>query len=207
MQQLTDVFVDPDSFFASKTTEGRFRDALLVVVVAGLANALSGLATASQLLEAAGEGAGRFLIVGQLFGAILGVVGIFVMWIVFAGLFHLISRFFDGSGEFRDVVTLTGYGFVPWIFFGLISGVINFYAYQGVVFPSDPQQIPTFMQQLQSRPIFLVSGVLSIVFSLWRGFLWTFAVKHARDLSLKHAAITVGIPVGVSIAWGLFNLL
>lgn len=202
----TDIFTDPDRFFSRKTTEGGFKGALAVVLAAAISNALSNFATMLQLQTQAPQGAGGVIIVGQLVGSVVAVLGILVTWVVFAGLFHLISIYFDGDGQFREVVRLTGYGFVPFIFMGVISGVINFFVYQGVSLPRSPEGITTFVQQTQSGPLFVLLSVISIVFVVWRGFLWMFAVKYARGLTIRQAAITVGIPVGISILASVVGL-
>jgi len=46
-----------------------------------------------------------------------------------------------------------------------------------------------------------ISALVSIVFLLWSANIWIFGLQHARKLSMRDAAICVGLPV---IAWILY---
>ncbi|MEF8885581.1 MAG: YIP1 family protein [Haloarculaceae archaeon] len=43
-------------------------------------------------------------------------------------------------------------------------------------------------------------------FTLWAGLLWTFAVKHARQVTTRNAAIAVAFPVLFGLAASLWGL-
>ena len=47
---------------------------------------------------------------------------------------------------------------------------------------------------------------ITIVFLLWSANIWIFGMKHARNLTLKNAAITVGVPVGIYIIYQIVSL-
>ena len=66
------------------------------------------------------------------------------------------------------------------------------------------QAATQYIQQINSGPLVTLAAVLGIVFTLWSGLLWTFAVKHARQLSTRNAAITVVLPVLIGLGVGGF---
>jgi hypothetical protein len=52
----------------------------------------------------------------------------------------------------------------------------------------------------------ILSSLLGLIFMLWAANIWIFGVRYARVLSLRDAAITVGIPVAlnmIAIVWQL----
>ncbi|MDY7081723.1 MAG: YIP1 family protein, partial [Halobacteria archaeon] len=115
-----------------------------------------------------GTGAGAMSGVGALisvFGAVAALVGTFVVWVVYAVVFYVISLFFDGEGEFKDTLLLSGWGFLPTIFSSLIGGIALYIALQNMAVPQNPQQFVTVTQQVQNQPVVRVSSLLGIVFT------------------------------------------
>lgn len=200
------VFTDPDRFFRETADDVKLTHPLGIVTTVGILTMASTVVLMSRVSRAVTSEVGAFTALGGVIGAIGGFVGVYIMWVIYSALFHGLSSVFDGEGPFRRTMILTGWGFVPAIFASLVSLVILVVALQGVSFPSNPEQIQPFVQRIKRRPIFLVGGILGIVFTIWQGFIWLFAVKHARNLSLQQAAITVGVPVGISVAWKAFTL-
>jgi hypothetical protein len=41
----------------------------------------------------------------------------------------------------------------------------------------------------------------SLSTGMWRVNIWIFGTKHARNISTKHAVITIGVPVGIGLSW------
>jgi len=203
---MFDVLSSPDEFFRRQASDPGFRGPVVVVLLAGISAALSGGVTASLVTKAMPSNAsfvGSIVLVTSTVGAL---VVIFALWLVYAVVLYAISIAFDGEGGFTDTFKLVGWGYVPSILGGVVSAVAMYTVVQGVTPPHDPQSIQPFVQQLRSRPAFQVASLLGVVFTLWQGFIWTFAIKHARRLGLREAAITVAIPVGLSVVWSLYNL-
>lgn len=204
---VRDLVFDPDGFFAARSDEPGLLGPTLVVLLTGAVGAISGFVML-QWLSGAMDGP-----MNQLF-AVVGVssivgafVGTLVVWAVYAVVFYLLSGLFGGEGSFRDTFAFTGWGFLPAIFSGLVSAVVMWYALGNVPPPESMQEMASFQRTLRSQQVFVVGGVVGIAFQLWQWFIWTFALRHARSLDLRDAAITVGIPVGLSIAWNAYNLL
>jgi hypothetical protein len=68
----------------------------------------------------------------------------------------------------------------------------------------DPQLIQEATRALMHDPAMMaltqITSVVSIIFLLLSANIWIFGLKHARMLSLRDAAISVGVPVvGYSI--------
>lgn len=197
---VLDIFTDPDDFFRREAQRGglaRPAVVVLLVSVVGAVTAVPGLRAATAALPPELEGVASLVFLFGIGGAVLGP---FVGWVLYAGAFHLVSRIaFDADGPFRRTLSVTGWGFVPAIAGAAVSGVLTYLAFQSLTIPTDPNQAAAFARAIQNDPLVRLSSVLGVAFLFWQGFLWTFAVHHARGLDLRDAAITVAVPVGVAL--------
>ena len=50
-----------------------------------------------------------------------------------------------------------------------------------------------------------VSVVIGVIFLLWSANIWIYAIKYSRNLSVKHAAITILLPILIYIIYTLFT--
>ncbi|WP_255152488.1 YIP1 family protein [Halorarius halobius] len=201
---MLDVLFNPDEFFERRSSEPGLVPPVGIMLVIGLVGAVGAVPSIQATFAALPEEAQAFSVVGYVAAAVGAFVGPFVRWLLFAGAFYVISAvLYDPEGSFRDLFALVGWGFIPAIFGAVVSAVVAFVVFSGVTFPSDPQQIQAFVRELQNRPEFLVAALLGVVFLLWSALLWTFAVRHARGLEVREAAITVAVPVVVAALWRL----
>jgi hypothetical protein len=198
------LLTNPDSFFEARREEPSLLRPGLVVLLVAVVGVVGSVPVLQATVSALPPEAGPFVTVIQVVGAVFGVVFTLVVWLLYALAFHLVgSVAFDASGEFRDTLALVGWGYVPAVFGALVGAVANYVVFSGVRFPDDPQAIGAFVQELQSRPAFLVAGLVGIAFLLWSAFLWTFAVSHAESLDLRESALTVAGPVAVALLFRL----
>lgn len=160
-----------------------------------------------KMTAAMPEGVTAFVSVAYLIGVMGGLMSVFLVWFLYAGVFYLLSAYFDGSGEVRTLIILVGWGFVPKIFAGIFAGALTFTALQGTTPPQSPEAAERFIQGFQESSAHDFSVALEIVFTVWSAFLWMFAVKHGRHLDIRDAAITVFLPIAGSVAWSLHSLL
>lgn len=201
------VITRPDDFFCRQIKDPSVLPATFVVVLAGLATVLSTVLI-SPIITGLLEGTGRelALMILLIYSFVAGV-GIIVLWFIYAGLFYTISLYFDGSGKFRDVFVLTGWGFLPVILTGIVGSIAVYYVFRTATLPEDPQQLSVFMERVRDTWPLLSSSVFRQVMLLWQGLLWTLAVKHARDLTTSEATLTVAGPVLVTLLWNALQLL
>jgi len=156
---------------------------------------------------------------------IIGIAGILItvlittllFWLVFAGVFYILSGFFKGTGSFRQCLQITGYGVFPQIFGALISLIVALVYIPKVIVPQisqaatqDPQMIQDTFKALMHDPAMMeltqITSLISIVFLLWSANIWIFGIKHARNLTPRDAALSVGIPVIAYVLYVTYNL-
>jgi hypothetical protein len=159
------------------------------------------------------------------FTEIFGIVGIlitilivtFLFWVIFAGVFYVLSGFFKGQGSFRQCLQVTGYGYFPQIFGSLISLIVAIEYIPKVVVPhissaalTNPQMLQDAIRAMSHDPAMMeltqITSLVSIVFLLWSANIWIFGLQHARKLSPRDAALCVGIPVVLNILYMIYTL-
>lgn len=197
---MIDLLTDPDGFFAERADSPSLTGPTLVVLlvaVIGIAGSLPVLRASTAALP---DEVGFIGTVIYASGVIGGVIGVLIVWLLYAVAFHAVSAAgFGAEGSFRDTLALTGWGFVPRIPEGLISAGVTYVVFSGVTFPSDPMQASRFVQQLRNDPLLEVTAWLGLAFLAWSAMLWTFAMRHGRGLTLREAGITVAVPVGIRL--------
>jgi hypothetical protein len=202
------VLTNPDGFFARASDEPSLVPPTLVVLTAGLFGAIASVPALRAVQRGLPPEAQGFSSILLVFGVVGGFVGTVAVWVLLTVAFHVVSAIgFDGEGGFKRLLAFVGWGHVPAIFSAAVGALVNFYVFGGRSVPSDPQRVQAYVQQLRNQPEFLVAGLVGLAFLGWQAFIWTFAVKYARDVTLREAAITVAVPVGIYAAWQLYNLM
>lgn len=205
MPSIQTLLTDPDGFFRDQGTDPSLKGPIVVITLIAVVDALASVLQyrfMSQLFENMGV-SGGMATAFQAFSFIFVLAGPFVVWILFAGLFQGISLVFDGDGDFSATLAHVGWGFIPSLFGSMAGVAVSYYRFnvRGMDVPAemDPQAMQEFMQSMQTDPLVALTATLGIVFTLWSAFLWTFGLKHARNLSVKQAAITVALPVVIGM--------
>lgn len=201
-----DPLTSPDPFLRREAEDPRLLPPIAIVLVTavlGIVTQYLLLSSMSGAFDGTGLAGAMWVVIG--ISAIFTFIGAFFFWLVYAGIFYVLSILFDGEGSFVDTLKLVGWGYVP----SIVSGVVTAVAYAVLVDGQDlasPQGMAAFSQGLANGPTAQALAVLGIAITLWQGVIWAFAVKHGRNLSLKQATIVVGVPVGLSVAWSVFTL-
>ncbi len=145
----------------------------------------------------------------MLGSVIAGLFGTFVYWIIFTGILYLISSLFNSKGSFKRTLEFVGYGFVPQIFGGIVNFFVMYYLLPSVPISSQNPQLfsESFSQALANNPLSFASEIFVILCFLLSANIWTFALVHARNMSTKNAILTVGVPVGLTLAYQIYSLI
>ncbi|MFA0823217.1 MAG: YIP1 family protein [Methanomethylovorans sp.] len=138
----------------------------------------------------------------------LGLVAIMLTvaigWVAISSMFYILSLLFSGKGDFKRILEFVAYGFLPLILSSSINLVLMICMSLFVDFStSDLQSIEAVML---SNPYVIASNIISIILSLWSANIWVFAMIHSRNLSVKNALITVGVPIIIYLIYMLNSL-
>jgi hypothetical protein len=217
-RSFTDILLNPNAFFLDVTGEKEnFTLPIIIVLASGIVAAgygyLIGGLTARMM---AGAIPGIEIII-TLSSAIGALIGAFIFWLIWTGVVFLISAAFKGKGSFKRTLQITGYGFLPQVFGSLISLIAAFEYIPRIVVPQmtaatmqDPVVMQATISALMHDPAMLeltqITTVITIVFLLWSANIWIFGIQHARGISVRDAALSVGIPVVLYIAYVVYTL-
>lgn len=215
---LIDILIRPDAFFAqaSKETES-LKVPALIVLAGSIVSAAYGFlmgSVSAKMMAGLMPGMDSLIILLAVLGAMIGV---FIFWIIAALVFYLISSIFKGQGSLKRVLEFVGYGYLPQILGSLITIVAAFEYLPRVVVPvltksalEDPTVIEAAAKAFMHDPAMMeltqVTSLIAIVFMLWSANIWIFGIRHARGLSMRDAALCVGIPVVLYAAYVIYNL-
>lgn len=203
----TTVLTDPGTFFQERRHDPRLAGPALIVLVIGILGLVSAVPGFYLIYDNAPQAAQVIVLAGLVIGAMVALVVPFAVWLVYALVFYVVSLMFDGRGEFKTLFVLIGWGFLPRILGSTVSIVVAFIALGGVPPPEYAQPAHQLQSPLRSDPLVRGASVFDILITLWSAYIWTHAVATTRDLTLREAAATVGIPVGISVLWTVSRLL
>jgi len=196
MTKMTDILTNPDQFFAELSQRDvNLKTPFVIVLVSAIISAISAAMVASAAISALPEEASAFAGIGAAIGAIYGLFLQFIIWLLCAGVFYVISIFFGGEGSFKRVLEFTGYGVIPTIVLLVIGLVVTTTMLPTIEFSFENPEL--FQQTFMQNPFMQAYSIIAILLTLWSANIWIFAVKHARNISTMNALITVGVPVGL----------
>jgi len=212
---LNSLLFNPDSFFREKLgNKVSFKYPALIILVKAIFAIGSSFLVMNKFKELLPSGMDSSMSVtvmsiGAIGGAIGGLIGTFFFWFILAGILYSISYVFNSKGSFKRTLEFVGYGYLPQIFSSFISFVVSYKLLSSVDFSSlDSQLITQSMEQMFSNnPLYYTSQIIGILCLLLSAYIWVFALLHARNMSFKNAALTVGIPVGLSIVFQIYSFL
>ena len=215
---LIDILIRPREFFQDAITE---KESLkipgLIVFALGIVSAvyaylIGGLT--GKMMAGLIPGMESIIAVSTILGALLGI---FVFWGIWTGVFYLISSLFKGKGTFKRSLEFTGYGYLPQIFGAVLTVIVAIQYIPRVIVPEistaasqDPQLIQDAVKALMHDPAMMemtqIISIISIVFLLWSANIWIFGMRNARQLSERDSALCVGIPVVVYILYMIYTM-
>ncbi|MCJ7741947.1 MAG: YIP1 family protein [Methanoregula sp.] len=215
---LIDTLIRPGAFFQDAIAE---KESLkipgLIVLLLGIvsavnANLIGGLT--GKMMSGLIPGMESIISISIILGALLGI---FVFWGIWTGVFYLISSLFKGKGTFKRSLEFIGYGYLPQIFGAILTVIVAIQYIPRVIVPEitaaasqDPQLIQEAVKTLMRDPAMMemtqIISIISIVFLLWSANIWIFGMRNARQLSERDSALCVGIPVVVYILYMIYTM-
>lgn len=218
VKSLVNLLINPNAFFKDASAD---KESLkipgLIVLALGIVSAVNaylvGGLTGKMM---AGMFPGMELIIG--ISAILGALfAAFIIWVIWAGVFYILSSLFKGKGTFKRTLEFVGFGYLPQIFGALLSIIVAVQYLPRVMVPQiasaaigDPQLIQEAVNALMHDPAMMemaqIISVISIVFLLWSANIWISGLQHSRKLPVRDAALCVGIPVVLYILYMIYSM-
>ncbi|MEL4305973.1 Yip1 family protein [Methanococcoides sp. LMO-2] len=197
---ITQVLTNPNAFFAEKTrTEVEMKTPILIILVIAVLGAINAVIMTQKIMEILPPEASAFAGIGAIAGGIGAFIASIIMWVIYSGVFYAISSILGGEGTFKRVLEVVAYGFIPSIASGIIAIIVMATSFS--VENLDLQNPELLQQAIINDPTMRMSMIVGILFTLWSANIWIFGLVHARKLTVKNAAISVLVPVGLYILY------
>lgn len=214
LNSLMTLLRDPGAYFESRTEFGLREPAAVIVsiVVLGLGLGLvrrflvSPLVTrnmgrfggtdmaASEQMTATLVGSG----LGFAVAAVGKIIGPFLWWALFAGIFYLVTEVFDGTGDFQDVLAVTGLGLIPRAVNILVAIVLGLVA-AGLIYFGITPSVASWLNAL--------AALIGVGTTLWSGYIWAHGVAEVRNVTQKQGYIAVAPVVVLGVISALLGVL
>jgi hypothetical protein len=215
---IIDLLIRPDAFFQNAMNEKEgLKYPALIVLVGGIAGAMYGYligGLTGQLLGGIIPGMDTIIVLSTV---IFEILRPFVFWLICAGVIFAFSFVFKGEGSFQRTLEFIGYGYLPQVFGTLITFVIALNYIPRIHVPQlsaaasqNSDLITEAVKALMHDPAMMelsqIAMIISMVFLLWSANIWIFGMQHARKLSPRDAALSVGIPVVLYILYMVYSM-
>ena len=203
---MTNVLTNPDGFFSELSAKDtKLVTPFAIVLVAAIIAAISAVTMMNVITPALPEETVPFAGMIATISVVMALIVMFILWLLYAGAFYVISIFFSGEGTFKRCLEFTGYGFIPTIVSAAIGLAVGIIVYPTIDFSVENPEL--LKQALMQDPLMQASAVIGIFLTLWSANIWIFGIKHARNLSTRDALITVGVPVGLYLIYNILMLI
>ena len=180
-----------------------FKMPIVIILVIGIIGAINATLMMQKIMPELPGDAAEFTSFITVFSAIGAIIGVIVMWAIYAVVFYAISLVFKGEGEFKRVLEFVGYGFIPSIASGVIGLIIMMIALPTIEFSMGNPEL--LQETMLSNPMIQASAIVGVIFTIWSANIWIFGLMHSRNLLIKNAVIVVGVPIGLYIISTLYQ--
>jgi hypothetical protein len=191
--EMKELLFHPEIFFTRMT--GEKTDLLFPALIIFMGGAI-GLASPNVInLFSRGGGEMRNIIV-MPDTVFVSLFMPFLSWIVIAGILFVLCRLFSGTGTFGATLQNAGYGCLPLTIMPVL-GIIN-----GILigrFTEPPGAI--------GADVIIGLGLLSVLFTIWSGYLWTYAMEKTHAIPHGRAMAAASIVVLLYMSPVLLNIL
>jgi hypothetical protein len=188
--ELKELLFHPDLFFTRKT--GEKIDLLLPAIII-LIGSMIGLISSFVISDFLNLTESRnILVILTPIKFLFILLTPFLAWFLLSGILYAVSRLLSGKGTFIATLQNTGYGALPLTILTVIP-VIN------GIFLNVNVKIP----QMIGSGIILVLDLCTILFVLWSGYLWTYAMEKTHTIPQGKAVAAASIAVLLFLGYSL----
>ncbi|ADG13975.1 Protein of unknown function DUF2143 [Methanocaldococcus infernus ME] len=208
---IKELILNPNNFFKNLANrEVSLKTPFLIVLTFSVFMSIYTYYTTSTMFKIFPSDMQGIMSMMMIISATSALVGGFVSWIIIAGIMHIISMVFKGEGSFKRTLAFVGYGFLPNIIGLLISIPITYYFLSNAHIPTltmeqlqNPEVLKQVIKSMFPKSMLYTNLLIGLAVTLWNLYIWTYAIKYARNLELRKAFIVALIP---TLLFGLYQL-
>lgn len=199
MEKITGMVTRPKETIEDISENPYIEEAVLVVGITSVFYAISAYLMQSKIIYDYSDmdvsGLETLKLITTVMPIIMALIGVFVMWVIAAGIVHLISVALGGEGKFIQMLVLYGYAYIPLIISTVVGIILMNFVDPVTITISSTGAADSSMADFMSNPLYQASLVSGTIFKLWSIGLVFMGVKHIHDLSGNRALIAVALPL------------
>ncbi len=123
------------------------------------------------------------------------LIGIFIMWVIVAGIVHLISVALGGEGSFIQLLVVYGYAYIPVMIHAVIGILLLSFVEPITITFTSIGATNNAMGDLASSPFYQASLAIGTLLRLWSIGLVFMGVRYIYGLNINRAFIAVTLPL------------
>jgi hypothetical protein len=213
---ITELLSNPRAFFgAICTNEPSLKIPALIILIMAIIGSITGYMMgelSGKLFSGVMESIGTIAAVSA---AITTFIATFIIWLLAAVILFGLQKVMHGTGTFKRVFEICGYGMVPLVFATIISLILTmYYIPQADINPirsTNPEEISKAAMAMMQDPALhqfsIVSTIVTIIFLIWVANIWSIGIETCCGLPSKKALLVAGLPIVLYIAYTLSSLL
>lgn len=140
-----------------------------------------------------------------IFGVVGALISPFLVWLIGAGIIHLISMALGGEGKFYpQMMTVIGYSMSPMLFASIISLALLFMVEPMTITISATN--PMAAKEIYNNPFFSASAIIGTIMQIWAAVIIFFGVQGAHRLTPVKSAVVAGVPLLITVMLAVRSL-
>jgi len=206
MERITGMVMRPKETIEDISENPYIEEAVLIVGISAVFYAISAYLMQSKIIyDYSGmdvSGMETFKLITTVTPIIMGLIGVFVMWVIAAGIVHFISVALGGEGKFIQMLVVYGYAYIPIMISTVVGIILMNFVDPVTISISSTEASNNSMADFMSNPFYQASLVSGTILKLWSIGLVFMGVRHIHGLSGNKALIAVALPL-LSLLFGI----
>ncbi len=204
--RITGMITNPAETIKDISEHPYLEEAVLIVGITAILSAISAYLMQSKIIYDFSDmdvsGLETIQLITTIMPVVIALIGVLILWVIAAGIVHLVSVALGGEGQFIQMLVVYGYAHIPIMISAVIGIVLMNFIEPTIITMSSTGAVQGDMGGFSSNPIYqalLVSGTL---LKLWTIGLVFMGVKQIHDLDTNKALIAVALPL-LSLVLGI----
>ena len=210
MERITGMIMRPKETIEDISENPYIEEAVLIVGITAVFYAISAYLMQSKIIydyvDMDVSDLATLKLITTVTPIIMALIGVFVMWVIAAGVVHLISVALGGEGKFIQMLVVYGYAYIPIIISTVVGIILMNFVDPITITVSSTGAANNSMADFMSNPLYQASLVSGTLLKLWSIGLVFIGVKQIHDLSGSRALIAVALPL-LSLIFGILMTL
>ncbi|MCK4938289.1 MAG: YIP1 family protein, partial [Methanosarcinales archaeon] len=165
--RITGMITNPAETIKDISEHPYLEEAVLIVGITAILSAISAYLMQSKIIYDFSDmdvsGLETIQLITTIMPVVIALIGVLILWVIAAGIVHLVSVALGGEGQFIQMLVVYGYAHIPIMISAVIGIVLMNFIEPTIITMSSTGAVQGDMGGFSSNPIYqalLVSGTL-----------------------------------------------